>query len=51
MPNGTLLEVLERRDDAWWRVKLLDSGEEGWAMSGNDGREWIVCCADSRRPL
>ena len=34
MPNGTLLEVIERRADRWWYVRVVPSGQEGWAYSG-----------------
>jgi Bacterial SH3 domain len=44
MPNGTLLEVLERRADRWWYVRVVPSGEEGWALSGEGRRVWIECC-------
>lgn len=45
MRNGTLLEVLHRRRDGWWRVRVVPSGEEGWALSGQGSRQWIACCA------
>ncbi len=44
LPNGTLLEILERRGDGWWRVRVNPSGQEGWALSGTAGRTWIECC-------
>jgi hypothetical protein len=44
MPNGTLLQVLHRRPDGWWRVRVIPSGEVGWALSGQNGRVWIECC-------
>jgi hypothetical protein len=45
MPNGTRLEVLSHaRSDGWWRVRMVDTGLEGWAMSGGDRQMWIVCC-------
>ena len=44
MPNGTLLEVLQRRSDGWWRVRVIPTGEEGWALSGQNGSVWIDCC-------
>jgi uncharacterized caspase-like protein len=45
MPNGTLLEVLTERADGWWRVRVVDTGEIGWAKSGVRGkRQWIRCC-------
>ncbi len=44
MPNGTLLQVLERQTDGWWRVRIVSSGQEGWALSGANGKVWIECC-------
>jgi hypothetical protein len=44
MPNGTLLEVLERRPDGWWRVRVVPSGQEGWTLSGQGQDVWIECC-------
>lgn len=45
MPNGTFLQVLERRADGWWRVRVVPSGQEGWALSGQGNKAWIECCA------
>jgi hypothetical protein len=45
MPNGTKLQVLQRQDDGWWHVRVIPSGQEGWALSGQGGRMWIECCA------
>jgi len=45
MANGTLLQVLRRRDDGWWYVKVMPTGDEGWALSGQGSQAWIVCCA------
>jgi hypothetical protein len=45
MPNGTPVKVLERRADGWWYVRVLPSGPEGWALSREGNRVWIVCCA------
>jgi hypothetical protein len=45
MRNGTLLQVLDRRPDGWWQVRVVPSGEEGWALSGQGNRQWIECCA------
>jgi uncharacterized protein YecT (DUF1311 family) len=42
MPNGTKLEVLQRNPDGWWRVKIVDSGQEGWTLSGQGKARWIV---------
>ena len=44
LPNGELVDVLERRSDGWWRLHVVASGAEGWALSGSGGRQWIVCC-------
>jgi hypothetical protein len=44
MPNGTLLHVLERRPDGWWRVRVAPSGPEGWALNRQRDRVWIHCC-------
>jgi hypothetical protein len=44
VPNGTLLEVVERRKDRWWYVRLLPFGQEGWVLSGRGSRRWIECC-------
>lgn len=45
MPNGTRLQILDRRPDGWWRVREVVSGQEGWALSAQGSRTWIVCCA------
>lgn len=45
MPNGTLLQVLDERPDGWWRVRIVATGQVGWALSGADDRVWIQCCA------
>jgi Bacterial SH3 domain len=42
MPNGTELRVLERRMDGWWRVRMTETGLEGWALSAQGDRSWIV---------
>ena len=44
MPNGTLLEVLDRRYDRWWHVRVFPTGQEGWALSGVGNWMWIECC-------
>ncbi len=48
MPNGTLLEVIEKRPDGWWFVRDVGTGKEGWALSGNRATAWIVCCTPDR---
>jgi YARHG domain len=45
MANGTKLDVLLRRLDGWWYVKVWPTGEEGWAFSGQGSKAWILCCA------
>jgi hypothetical protein len=45
MANGTKLEVLLRRMDGWWYVKVWPTGEQGWAFSGQGNKAWILCCA------
>jgi hypothetical protein len=44
MTNGTLVEVLERRSDNWWRLRLPNTGQEGWALQRQGDRVWIHCC-------
>jgi hypothetical protein len=44
MPNGTLLEILEKRPDGWWLVENVGTGRRGWALSGSPTTRWIVCC-------
>jgi len=44
MENGTLLDVIDKRTDGWWRVRVVDTGVVGWALSGQGSRTWIYCC-------
>ncbi len=44
LPNGTLLEVFEKRPDNWWRVRAIGWGIEGWVLSGQGSRVWVYCC-------
>jgi hypothetical protein len=44
MANGTKLEVLNRRVDGWWLVRVSPTGEQGWAFSGHGNKAWILCC-------
>ena len=44
MENGTLLDVIHKRADGWWRVRVVGTGAEGWALSGQGSRIWIYCC-------
>ena len=46
--NGTRLDVLLRRTDGWWFVKVYPTGEEGWALSGTRGKAYILCCTEGR---
>lgn len=45
MANGTKLDVLLRRVDGWWFVKVSPTGEQGWAFSGRGNKAYILCCA------
>lgn len=45
MANGTKLDVLLRRVDGWWYVKVSPTGEQGWAYSGRGNKAYILCCA------
>lgn len=49
MPNGTVLQVLERRSDGWWLVRIVATGQEGWALSGTRFANWIECCVSPGR--
>ena len=44
MPNGTRLLVIQRREDGWWNVRNVITGNVGWAFRGTDQRPWIDCC-------
>jgi hypothetical protein len=44
MPNGTPLEILQRRPDGWWQVRNVRSGRLGWALSRYGNRIWIDSC-------
>jgi len=44
MPNGTLLQVLQRQSDGWWYVRMVANGQQGWALSRQGDRVWIYCC-------
>jgi uncharacterized protein YecT (DUF1311 family) len=44
MPNGTLLEVLKRQPDGWWNVRVVPTGQTGWALSSSREKRWIECC-------
>ena len=47
MANGTKLEVLLRRADGWWYVKVSPTGEEGWTFNGTGNKAYILCCTAS----
>lgn len=47
MANGTKLDVLIRRADGWWYVKVFPTGEEGWAFSGRGNVAYILCCTSN----
>jgi hypothetical protein len=44
LPNGTALQVFERRADGWWRVRVKVSGLDGWVKSGQGEKKWVLCC-------
>jgi hypothetical protein len=44
MANGTKLDVLLRRVDGWWYVKVSPTGEQGWSYSGRGNKAYILCC-------
>lgn len=44
MPNGTPLQILQRRPDRWWYVRVVSSGQTGWAKSRAGKNVWIYCC-------
>jgi len=46
MANGTKVEVLLRRGDGWWLVKVWPTGEQGWAFSGQGNKAYILCCTE-----
>jgi hypothetical protein len=47
MPNGTPLEILEKRPDGWWLVRNVRTARQGWALSGSPTTQWIVCCTSA----
>lgn len=47
MPNGTKLKVLRRQENSWWYVLVVETGQQGWALSRSGSRTFIECCADS----
>jgi hypothetical protein len=51
MPNGTPLEILEKRPDGWWLVRNVKTGHQGWALSGSPTTRWIDCCTNATPAL
>jgi hypothetical protein len=49
LANGTLLEVLSRRSDGWWRVRAIEFGLEGWVLNRDGRRTWVYCCKQVTR--
>ena len=49
LANGTLLEVLSRRPDGWWRVRAVEFGLEGWILNRDGKRTWVFCCKQISR--
>jgi uncharacterized protein len=47
MANGTVVKVLQENPDGWWKVRVIATGQEGWALSGQNGKVWITCCMPS----
>jgi hypothetical protein len=45
MRNGTRLQLIQKLPNGWWQVKITETGQVGWAMSGSGNKQWIVCCA------
>jgi Bacterial SH3 domain len=50
MSNGTALRVIEQRPDGWWYVRVIASGQEGWALAYHRNRTWIDCCITVSEP-
>jgi uncharacterized protein YecT (DUF1311 family) len=42
MPNGTVVKVLQQKPDGWWKVRIVATGQEGWSLSGQNGKTWIT---------
>ena len=51
LPNGTRLQVLQRQSDDWWYVRVVATGQTGWALSRGGNTTWIICCAPPSPPL
>lgn len=51
MLNGTRLTVLQKRADGWWLVRVVDTGEEGWALSIHGQKTFIECCVTAAATL
>ena len=50
MANGTLLQVLQRQADGWWYVRVVSTGQQGWALSRQGNTSWIECCQTAEAP-
>jgi uncharacterized protein YecT (DUF1311 family) len=42
LASGTAMEVLDRSKGAWVRVKVVETGKEGWVFSGTDQVKYII---------
>ena len=42
LASGTALEVLDRSKGAWLRVKVVETGEEGWVFAGSDSTKYVI---------
>jgi uncharacterized protein YecT (DUF1311 family) len=49
MTNGTIVQVLQQNPDGWWKVRVTSTGQEGWALSGHDGKVWITATSDQNQ--
>jgi TonB family protein len=50
MAKGTLLQVLQRQADGWWYVRVVSTGQQGWALSRQGNTSWIECCQTTEAP-
>ena len=42
LASGTAMEVLDRSKGAWLRVKVVETGKEGWVFSGSDSTKYVI---------
>jgi len=42
LASGTAMEVLDRSKGAWVRVKVVETGKEGWVFSGTDQVKYVI---------